>query len=219
MLRARFEAITFLALLGTCLFVSAGRISWFPAWAYLATLAAFSEATFVLVQPELIRERATPGMDSDRKDALLATIGFLGLYPGTAITAGLDAGRIGSSVPMFGQVLAFIVFTSGYAFALWAMRVNPFFATFVRIQNERGHSVISSGPYAWVRHPGYAGTIAAHLALPVALGSIWAFVPAALGSVLFVIRTAHEDRVLTERLRGYREYQACVPWRLVPGVW
>jgi protein-S-isoprenylcysteine O-methyltransferase Ste14 len=219
MLRAGFEAIALLAFLGTCLFLSAGRISWLAAWAYLAVFAAFTAATFAVVQPELIRERAAPGTDSDRKDALLAGFGFLGLYPGTLIVAGLDAGRTGSSIPEFGQVLAFVTFASGYGFALWAMRVNPFFSTFVRIQAERGHAVISSGPYAWVRHPGYTGTIVAHLALPVALGSTWAFVPALLGSLLFVVRTAREDHVLTERLLGYREYQARVPWRLVPRLW
>ncbi len=149
----------------------------------------------------------------------MAGIGFLGLYPGTLIVAGLDAGRIGSSIPEFSQVLAFVTFACGYGFALWAMRVNPFFSTFIRIQDERGHSVISLGPYAWVRHPGYAGTIVAHLALPVALGSIWAFAPALLGSLLFVVRTAREDRVLTERLPGYGEYRARVPWRLVPRLW
>jgi protein-S-isoprenylcysteine O-methyltransferase Ste14 len=182
-------------------------------------LAAFTVATFAVVEPELIRERAAPGADSDRKDAFLAGTGFLGLYPGTLIVAGLDAGRTGASIPQFGQVLGFIIFASGYGFALWAMRVNPFFSTFVRIQGERGHSVISSGPYAWVRHPGYAGTIVAHSALPAALGSTWAFVPALLGCLLFIVRTAREDRVLTERLAGYREYQARVAWRLIPRLW
>jgi len=151
--------------------------------------------------------------------ALLAAVGFLGLYPGTSIVAGLDAGRAGASIPVVGQAFGFALFGAGYAFALWAMRANPYFSTFVRIQRERGHSVVGSGPYAWLRHPGYAGAIVAHLALPAALGSTWAFVPACLGSLLFVARTAREDRVLAERLPGYGEYQARVPWRLVPRVW
>jgi protein-S-isoprenylcysteine O-methyltransferase Ste14 len=219
MRRAGLEAIALLAFLGTCLFASAGRISWGAAWLYLAIFAAFTAATFLLVQPELIRERAAPAGDSDRTDALLASAGFLGLYPGTLIAAGLDAGRQGPAVPVLVQGIAFIVFTSGYAFALWGMRVNPFFSTFIRIQSERGHAVIRSGPYAWVRHPGYAGAIVSHLALPLALGSTWALVPALLGSLLFVVRAAREDRVLAERLPGYREYQARVRWRLAPGVW
>lgn len=219
MIRAGLEAIALLLFLGACLFVSAGRISWPAGWAYLAIFAAFTAATFAVVQPELIRERAAPGPDSDRKDALLAALGFLGLYPGTLIVAGLDAGRGGSFIPLPGQALAFAVFACGYGFALWAMRANPFFSTFVRIQDDRGHSVIHSGPYAWVRHPGYAGTIVAHLALPLVFGSAWALVPALLGVILFALRTAREDRVLSERLAGYHEYRARVRWRLVPGVW
>jgi protein-S-isoprenylcysteine O-methyltransferase Ste14 len=219
MTRAAFEAIALIVFLGACLFASAGRISWPAGWAYLAVFAAFTAATFAVVQPALIRERAAPGPDSDRSDRLLAGLGFLGLYPGTLIVAGLDAGRAGSSIPPSAQALALFVFGSGYGLALWAMRTNPFFSTFVRIQHDRGHSVISEGPYARVRHPGYTGTIVAHLALPLSLGSVWALVPASFGVLLFVLRTAREDRVLTERLDGYREYRARVRWRLVPKVW
>lgn len=219
MIRAGLEASALLVFLGACLFASAGRISWPAGWAYLGIFATFTATTFAVVQPELIRERAAPGPDSDRKDALLASLGFLGLYPGTLIVAGFDAGRADSSIPLPGQALAFAVFTSGYGFALWAMRANAFFSTFIRIQDDRGHAVTTSGPYAWVRHPGYAGTIVAHLALPLALGSTWALLPALLGGLLFVFRTAREDRVLRERLGGYREYQARVRWRLVPGLW
>jgi protein-S-isoprenylcysteine O-methyltransferase Ste14 len=107
----------------------------------------------------------------------------------------------------------------GYGFAYWAVYSNPFFATFVRIQEDRDHSVVSSGPYALIRHPGYAGALLAHLALPFALGSIWALLPAALGTLFFVARTSREDRTLRDHLAGYREYQTRVRWRLVPGVW
>jgi len=89
----------------------------------------------------------------------------------------------------------------------------------VRIQEDRGHSVVSSGPYALIRHPGYAGVLLAHLALPFALESIWTLVPAALATLFFVVRTSREDRTLQDRLTGYREYQARVRWRLLPGVW
>jgi protein-S-isoprenylcysteine O-methyltransferase Ste14 len=212
-------ALALLVFFGGCLFGSAGRLWWPAAWAYLAIFAGFTAVTFAAVPAELIRERAAPGAGWDRQDARLASLAGLALYPGTLIVAGLDAGRSGSSVPALGQALAFVVFASGYGVALWAMRANRFFSTFVRIQSDRGHAVISTGPYAWVRHPGYAGTIVAHLALPAALGSVWAWVPALLGAILFVSRTAREDRVLAERLPGYREYRARVPWRLVPGVW
>ena len=219
MIRAWLELVVLFLLCGTCLFASAGRMSWPAGWAYLAILAAFTAGSFALVETDLIRERAAPGPGSDRKDALLASLGFIGLYPGTLLVAGFDAGRGGASIPLAGQALAFAVFAGGYGFALWAMRANRFFSTFVRIQDDRGHRVISSGPYAWVRHPGYAGMLIAHVALPLALGSVWAFVPALLGVLLFVLRTANEDRVLSERLAGYGEYRTRVRWRLVPGVW
>jgi protein-S-isoprenylcysteine O-methyltransferase Ste14 len=219
MLRAGLEATALLAFFGLCLFVPAGRISWFAGWAYLAIFAAFTAAAFVVVRPELVRERAAPGPGSDRRDALIAGIGFVGLYPGTLIVAGIDAAHGARCIPPFCQVPAFVLFAAGYGFALWAMRANPFFSTFIRIQSERGHSAVSSGPYAWVRHPGYAGTMAAHLVLPAALGSTWAFAPAIAGCLVFAVRTAREDRVLAERLPGYGEYKARVPWRLIPGVW
>ena len=137
------------------------------------------------------------------------------------MTTGLDAIRFGPTIPipLFIQVTALVVFAFGYGFATWAALSNPFFATVVRIQDDRNHSVVSSGPYALVRHPGYAGVLLSHLAVPFALGSIWASLPAAVGTVFFVVRTSREDRMLRDRLVGYREYQARVRWRLLPGVW
>jgi protein-S-isoprenylcysteine O-methyltransferase Ste14 len=148
-------------------------------------------------------------------------LGYLGLYPVTFAVAGLDAVRFGPAIPIPQsiQVTALLVFAFGYSFAFWAVLSNPFFATFVRIQDDRGHSVVSSGAYALVRHPGYAGALLAHLALPFALGSIWAVVPAVVGTIFFVARTSREDRMLRDSLAGYREYQARVRWRLLPGVW
>ncbi|MEN8182753.1 MAG: isoprenylcysteine carboxylmethyltransferase family protein [Myxococcota bacterium] len=219
MIRAGLLTVLFLGFLGACLFLPAGGIRWPAGWVCLLLFAGFTAAAFVVVPGELIRERAAPGPGSDRGDALLASLGFLGLYPGTLIVAGLDAGRSGSSLPLAVEVSAFVAFALGYGLALAAMRENRFFSTFVRIQQDRGHAVVSSGPYAWVRHPGYAGTLLAHLALPLALGSIAALVPALCGGLLFVLRTAREDRLLAERLPGYREYRTRVPRRLLPGVW
>jgi protein-S-isoprenylcysteine O-methyltransferase Ste14 len=133
----------------------------------------------------------------------------------------LDAVRFGPAapIPQFARVAALLVYGLGYGFAFWAVRSNRFFSTFVRIQEDRDHSVVSSGPYDLVRHPGYAGVLLAHLALPFALESIWALLPAALGTIFFVARTSREERTLRDRLVGYREYQTRVRWRLLPGVW
>ncbi len=221
MIRAIAITVALLLLLGGCLFGAAGQLSWPMAWAVLGVYSVSKAATFAFVDTELIRERAAPGPGADRGDAVLATLGYLGLYPGTFVAAGLDVVRFGPAIPISqsAQVTALVVFSLGYGFAFWAVLSNPFFSTFVRIQGDRGHSVVSSGPYALLRHPGYAGALLAHTALPFALGSIWALVPAAVGTIFFVARTSREDRTLRNQLVGYREYQARVRWRLLPGVW
>lgn len=221
MIRAAVITLAEFLLVGGCLFGAAGQLSWPMAWAVLGVFAVTKAATFAFVDPELIVERAAPGPGVDRVDVVLTALGYLGLYPGTFVAAGLDAVRFGPAIPIpqSAQVAAFLVFALGYGFVFWAVRSNPFFATFVRIQDDRDHSVVSSGPYALVRHPGYAGLLLAHLALPFALGSIWALVPAAMGTIFFVARTSREDRTLRDRLVGYREYQTRVRWRLLPGVW
>ena len=221
MIRAAALTVALFLLLAASLFGAAGQLSWPMAWAVLGVYSVSKAAAFAFVNPELIKERAAPGPGVDRGDVMLASLGYLGLYFGTFVVAGLDAVRFGPAIPIPQsiQVTALLVFALGYGFAFWAVRSNPFFATFVRIQDERAHSVISSGAYALVRHPGYAGVLLSHLALPFALGSIWALVPAAVGTIFFVARTSREDRMLRDRLAGYREYQTRVRWRLLPGVW
>jgi protein-S-isoprenylcysteine O-methyltransferase Ste14 len=221
LIRAIVITVVIFLLLAGCLLGAAGQISWPIAWIVLGIYLVSKVAGLVFIDPDLLRERAAPGPDVDRGDRVIATLGYLGLYPGTLLVAGLDAIRFGPAVliPQSIQMIALLVFAFGYGFASWAALSNPFFTTFVRIQDDRGHSVVSSGAYALVRHPGYAGVLLAHLALPFALGSIWALLPAAVGTILFIVRTAREDQTLRDQLVGYREYQTRVRWRLLPGVW
>ena len=190
------------------------------AWAFLLTFAAISAAGFLGASPELIGERSRLMARGERDDVALSIAFVLLLYPGTLLACGFDR-RFGGSppLPLRMQVSALGLFVAGYAFALWAMRVNAFFSTVVRIQSERGHRVVDQGPYRFVRHPGYAGGVVAHLALPVALGSLWGLVPAILGCVLLALRILGEERALRSGLAGYAEYAARVRWRLLPGVW
>ena len=221
MIRAIVVTVALFLLQVVCVFGSAGQLSWPMAWAVLGVYAISKAAAFVLINPELIRERAAPGPGVDPGDAVLAILGYLGLYAGTFVAAGLDAVRFGPAIPIPQpiQVTALLVFAFGYGFAFWAVCSNPFFSTFMRIQDDRGHSVISSGAYALVRHPGYAGILLAHLALPFALSSVWALLPAVVGTIFFVARTSREDRMLQDCLVDYREYQTRVRWRLLPRVW
>jgi protein-S-isoprenylcysteine O-methyltransferase Ste14 len=116
-------------------------------------------------------------------------------------------------------VIATAVALISALFITWAMRSNPFFSSTVRIQQERGHQVVSAGPYRWMRHPGYVGVVFHYLAMPLVFGSLWAYLPVALLFVITVIRTALEDRTLQSELPGYREYAQSVRYRLLPGVW
>jgi protein-S-isoprenylcysteine O-methyltransferase Ste14 len=221
MLRPIIFAILVLLATAGILFGAASRTEWLQAWLFLATYTAVIVVAFVVVDPAVIQERSHVQRGNNRLDMVLASVSFLFFFPGTLLVAGLDAVRFQWSVPIpfAAQIAALAVFVAGYGFSLWAMVTNKFFSCFVRIQSERGHHPIQTGPYALVRHPGYAGAILGSLALPFALGSLWAIVPAIIGSCLLIVRTACEDRTLKKELGGYQEYAAQVRWRLLPGVW
>ena len=99
------------------------------------------------------------------------------------------------------------------------MITNTFFSGTVRIQHDRGHAVISDGPYGWVRHPGYAGWSLSLITTPLMLGSFWALIPGALAALLLIVRTVFEDQTLQGELEGYSDYAQRVRYRLLPGVW
>jgi protein-S-isoprenylcysteine O-methyltransferase Ste14 len=136
------------------------------------------------------------------------------------IIAGFDL-RYGWSAPVDStlQVAALVVAALGYALGTWAMAANAYFSTVYRLQEDRGHAVARGGPYRYVRHPGYAGTILFELATPILLGSPWALIPGAFSAALLLIRTALEDRALHQELAGYAAYAQETRHRLLPGVW
>lgn len=221
MLKPVILAGLYFLFLAAVLLGSAGRIDWPMAWAFLGAYLAIIIIAFFVVDPELIQERSHVGPGVKRSDVLLASLSFVWFFPLTLLAAGLDAGRFewSPAFPAAVQPLALVVFVLGTAFSLWAEATNRFFSTFVRIQTERGHCVVVDGPYAHVRHPGYAGQILASIALALLLGSLWALIPAVVGSCLLAVRTLFEDRTLMEELSGYREYASRVRWRLIPGIW
>jgi protein-S-isoprenylcysteine O-methyltransferase Ste14 len=211
-------------LLAAILFLSSGRLDWWFAWVYLGIFVLGVAAnSYVLLRtnPDLIAERArqfTP--ETKNWDRILATL--WGLMSGIValMVAGLDK-RFGWSpqIPLTVQLIAMLFHMFGSAFSAWALVSNAFFAGTVYVQIERGHAVVSAGPYRIVRHPGYAGWILSGLAVPVMLGSWWALVPATLAQAALVLRTALEDRTLREELPGYEEYAQRVRYRLLPGIW
>jgi protein-S-isoprenylcysteine O-methyltransferase Ste14 len=134
--------------------------------------------------------------------------------------AGLDSGRFGwtGDVPVGVTVAGAILMLLGQTLFAVAKRENAFFSSTVRIQTERGHQVCDQGLYRVVRHPGYLGMLISLLAFPLVMNSYWAFVPAAIGATLLVVRTVLEDRFLINDLPGYREYANTTRWKLLPGL-
>ena len=208
---------------GTIMFLSAGTIRWTAGWVYLG-INAFSQILTAIVliprQPDLLAERSQVREGTKSWDRFLAPLIVVFGTLAVLVTAGLDF-RFGWSVPInaslwvTGLLLAFL----SQMFVLWAMASNTFFATTVRIQADRGHNVVSVGPYHFVRHPGYLGSILFNLMLPLMLRSLWTIVPAGLTIILLIVRTKLEDHTLQAELPGYREYSANVRYRLIPGVW
>ena len=204
------------------LFLPAGRWDWVMGWALVGIYVAWTAATALLViprSPEMLIERATRRKDMKSWDALiLSVIGLTTLAK--HLTAGFDV-RFGwtRGLPPALPVAALIVAALGYAVLTWAMAANAFFSLVVRIQEDRGQAVVSSGPYRFVRHPGYVGTLAFELATPIMLGSLWALIAGGLAALLTVVRTALEDRTLLQQLDGYEEYAQRVRYRLLPGIW
>ena len=202
------------------LFVSAGRLNWTMAWVYAGLSLIGVVAVALAAGPALLAERSGVGQGAEALDVAMAVImAWLGPVA-IALVAGLDF-RYGwqPEVSPLVQGAGVVVVVLGYAMTLWAMATNRFFSGVVRIQEERGHTVVSHGPYAVVRHPGYVGVILAALGAPLMLGSAWALIPAAATIGVVVVRTAYEDRTLVRDLAGYEAYARRVRYRLLPGIW
>jgi protein-S-isoprenylcysteine O-methyltransferase Ste14 len=208
----------FLAVLAGALFASAGTWHLYAFWAYLGLCCCFAVLFLLTVDPALQRERLSRGSKGEGRWFRILLGPFM---LGHLIVAGLDVGRFGWSghVPMAVRVIGFVGFGMAMAWVWRAMHVNRFFAPAILIQQDKGHRVISDGPYRIVRHPGYAGMAAAFIFSGLALGSYWSLLPIAGYVALLVVRTAREDRVLHDKLPGYVEYAGRVRFRLLPGVW
>ena len=220
MRRAILESVAFLLMLAASLFATRGSLAWPMGWGVFVVCALFTAAGLLLLPAELLAERSTLPSDARPRDLLIASLALVFLMPATLIVCGLDARwHCSPHVPAVLQWAALAVFALGYAVTLWAAWSNPFFSAVVRVQRERGHHVVASGPYALVRHPGYAGAVVAHLALPFALGALWGLVPALIGCGCLLLCLRYEERVLVAELPDYHDYARRVPWRLLPRVW
>jgi protein-S-isoprenylcysteine O-methyltransferase Ste14 len=197
---------------------------WWEGWVYgiLAVLSFVASRLLAARRhPDLIAERSRFMQQEDAQawdKQLLPLMGLAGIL--VLVVTGLDE-RLNWSPPFSLPVriasLALIV--GGYLLSSWALIENRFFSGMARLQADRGQQVVSSGPYRWIRHPGYAGALLVYLMTPLFLDSALAFLPVLLTAGLYVARTALEDGFLQDELEGYREYAGRVRYRLLPGVW
>jgi protein-S-isoprenylcysteine O-methyltransferase Ste14 len=206
---AYFQSVGFVVLAAVALFASAGTIAILGFWLYLAIFAIVIAASLQWLDPGLLRERMRPGGKRPPLALQLFTIVLVLHW----VVAGLDRGRLhwSDSVPPWLQAVGLIGVAAGYALCFWAMAVNRFFSSVIRIQSDRGQYVVATGPYGVIRHPGYTAGIIIIAASGVALGSWLATVLLVITSLPFLLyRAITEDRILQVELPGYRDYAASV---------
>ena len=207
------------------LLVCAGDLGWWQAWTYSLLILAAG------IGGRIWAEQRHPGLTAERQnianiqnakawDKVLAPLMAVSISYPMVIVAGLDHRYNWSpEFPLWINVIGFILIAFGYAFAAWAVAENRFFSSMVRIQTDRGHVVCDTGPYRFVRHPGYSGNILPLFGIVLALDSVWTLIPAAVALIIMVIRTVLEDQTLQEELPGYRDYARRVRYRLIPGIY
>lgn len=209
-------------LLGAMLFGAAGTVRWLAGWTFFATFTASSVALTLWLlarHPDLLEERMRFGKNQKSWDKVflgLIYVVFLAWY----LLMPIDAVRYGwSHMPVWLQLVGVVPTAASFRIIYATFRENPFLSGVVRIQDDRGHTVISTGPYRYVRHPMYAGAVLLFFGAPLWLGSWWGVAIGALFSVVLAGRAVLEERTLARELAGYDDYRRRVRYRLVPHVW
>jgi len=214
-----------LILQAVVLFLSAGRFNLPRVWIYLGAISIQTLASVMLISkfnPTLIMGRAQSITKQDIKawDKVLMPAVLVIQYVVLLAVIGLDVGRFQwSSLGIIYTTVGFIMLVVGAVLGVWAAISNPYYEAVVRIQSDRDHKVVTTGPYRIVRHPGYVGAILAIVSTPLIIGSIFGLIPAGIVVILLFIRTALEDRTLQNELDGYSDYAHNVRYRLLPWVW
>lgn len=199
-------------------FAVAGRIDLPFFWSVFVMQILAGLVSVFVVDPDLFSERFKPrGKDEDPQARLLLSV----LLVLNLLIAALDVGRfhISDNIPQLLQVICVPLTAIGWAGFIWAMAVNRFFSSAIRLQPDRGQAVIRSGPYRLVRHPGYAAASLAFLSQSFTLGSWLCLVPTVILIIVLVKRTLFEEAFLLDNLTGYKEYLQEVRWRWCPGIW
>jgi protein-S-isoprenylcysteine O-methyltransferase Ste14 len=216
--------ITFLIPI-VCIIVGSGQYNWWEAWVMIiltGLTTIIGRLLLIIKHPDLAMERVNYKEKSDAQSwdkilmPLVAIYGPLLIW----IVAGLDKRfQASPALPWQVEILAMLLMVLAYGFSSWAMLANRFFAAVVRIQQDRGQQVVDTGPYRFVRHPGYAGALLGFLLFPLALSVYWAYLPGLVYLAAVLLRTAKEDQLLQNELAGYAQYSTKTRYRLFPGIW
>ncbi len=223
---AIIQMIIFIGILPFLPLLISQRWDWWEAWVYgIISVVGFIVSRRLAVQrnPDILTERASYGKQEDTQswDKILSPLVALGGFL-ILLVAGLD--RLFAWPPYWyvslaARLIALALVIGSYALGAWALIENRYFSGVVRLQTDRGHQVVSGGPYRFMRHPGYAATLITYLATPVLLHSVWAFLPALFLCAMLVLRTSLEDEFLQKNLDGYSDYTQKTRYRLIPGIW
>ena len=201
------------------LFVAAGTIRWPAAWAYFGIYFlcySLGLAWVASVNPAVINARGRRSNDVEAFDRRFHRIMPLLVFGGLVV-GGLDHRFGWSMMPLLLQISGLVLLVPALLLSVWVLLTNAYAARVVRIQE--GHQVVTTGPYRYVRHPMYSGTLLAWIAGALSLGSWWMLIVSLMGILLFVWRTGMEDATLLEKLGGYAAYAETTRYRLVPGIW
>lgn len=218
-IRRLIQVFSILILQGSILFVAAGTLSWKWAWYVLLLGLALLIFNGIMLPAELIEERGRKKENVKKWDKMLSSIisvWVILMY----VFSGLDRRfHWTGDIPVFINIAGLVFIFLGSLLFTWSMASNKFFSTLVRLQTDRQHTVVTDGPYKYVRHPGYLGYIIFTLATPVALGAYWGLVFSGIVGILLFVRTALEDATLKKELSGYAEYTENVKYKLLPFLW
>jgi len=205
------------------LYIVAGHFNFIRVWILLLIMIIHSTILLIVLyklNPELLNQRGEGQRDSKRWDVVISGLYFIFALYVTLTIAFLDIGRFHwSYISMSFAIVGIVILIFGWIISDWAMVVNVHFEKFVRIQTDRNHKIVDSGPYKYIRHPGYAAGVFWYLSVPVILGSMYAYIPALIGVCFLIIRTYLEDTTLQKELPGYTEYIQKVKYRIIPHIW
>jgi protein-S-isoprenylcysteine O-methyltransferase Ste14 len=222
MLKRALQVVISFVVWSGLLFLAAGTLDWPRAWLLVGLMCLNLVVNFVLVgrkNPEIAEARSKMGEGTKGWDKVLISIHMLA-YIAYPIVAGLDAVRYAwSSLPMAAVYPGVLLYLISWVLIAWVLLTNPFLEQTVRIQKEKGHRAITTGPYAMVRHPMYLGMLLQYASFPLVLGSNWSWIPALMMILLLLVRTAKEDKTLEAELEGDGEYKQKTRWRIMRGVW